>query len=174
MKVKKPLTLDFKTFIESTRLDYVKDAYVSYPSPEIVKAELAKIVENPILLDRTPVLKTAFPGTTTNPKESGGNVQPADKGLPFMVSDEGAAKTTSFLEGPRKDKDSEGLKPPIDMEPQTIHIADLSGTGAEYQESDKKEVFAARYDMEEDTQADEEEHRSPSPNKDKPEPSHTS
>ncbi|GJX06369.1 hypothetical protein Tco_0194301 [Tanacetum coccineum] len=61
MNGKKLLTLDFKTFIESTGLDYAKDAYVSHPSPEFVKAKLAKIIENPILLDMTPVLKTAFP-----------------------------------------------------------------------------------------------------------------
>ncbi|GJS74317.1 retrovirus-related pol polyprotein from transposon TNT 1-94 [Tanacetum coccineum] len=61
MNGKKPLTLDFKTFAESTRLDYAKDTYVSHPSPEAVKAELAKIVENPLLLDRTPVLKTTLP-----------------------------------------------------------------------------------------------------------------
>ncbi|GJT65339.1 hypothetical protein Tco_1016819 [Tanacetum coccineum] len=61
MNGKKPLTLDFKTFTESTRLDYAKGKYVSHPSTEEVKVELAKIVDNPILLDRTPVLKTAFP-----------------------------------------------------------------------------------------------------------------
>ncbi|GKD36318.1 hypothetical protein Tco_1251827 [Tanacetum coccineum] len=60
MNGKKPLTLDFKTFTESTRLDYAKDTYVSHPSIEEVKAELAKIVDNPILLDRTPILKIAF------------------------------------------------------------------------------------------------------------------
>ncbi|GJR80007.1 hypothetical protein Tco_0150792 [Tanacetum coccineum] len=38
-----------------------KKAPVSHPSPEAVKAELAKLVENPILLDRIPVLKTTFP-----------------------------------------------------------------------------------------------------------------
>ncbi|GKC17385.1 retrovirus-related pol polyprotein from transposon TNT 1-94 [Tanacetum coccineum] len=38
-----------------------KPAPVSHPSPEAVKAELAKLVENPILLDRIPVLKTTFP-----------------------------------------------------------------------------------------------------------------
>ncbi|GJY71371.1 hypothetical protein Tco_0475074 [Tanacetum coccineum] len=43
------------------RLDYAKGTYVFYPSPKAVKAELAKIVENLILLDRTPVLKTTFP-----------------------------------------------------------------------------------------------------------------
>ncbi|GJX72659.1 hypothetical protein Tco_0309830 [Tanacetum coccineum] len=74
-----------------------------------------------------------FPeGTTTDPKDLEGNVQPADKGLPSTVFDKRAAKTMSFPEGPRGDKDSEGLKPPIDIEPQTNHVVDLSGTGAEY------------------------------------------
>ncbi|GJU32329.1 hypothetical protein Tco_1175918 [Tanacetum coccineum] len=60
MNGKKPLTLDFKTFTESTGLYYYDGTYVSHPSSEAVKAELAKIVENSILLDRTPVLKTNF------------------------------------------------------------------------------------------------------------------
>ncbi|GJW61906.1 hypothetical protein Tco_0111241 [Tanacetum coccineum] len=63
MNGKKPLTFDFKTFVESTGLDYNEGTYVSHPSPKAVKAELANIVENVILLDRTPVLKTAFPMT---------------------------------------------------------------------------------------------------------------
>ncbi|GJV60886.1 hypothetical protein Tco_1466986 [Tanacetum coccineum] len=61
MSGKKPLILNYKTFVESTRLDYAKGTYVSHPSLDAVKAKLAKIVENPILLDRTPVLKTTFP-----------------------------------------------------------------------------------------------------------------
>ncbi|GJR52196.1 hypothetical protein Tco_1402717 [Tanacetum coccineum] len=61
MNGKKPLTIDFKTFTDSTGLDYAKGTYVSHHSTKEVKAELAKIVDNPILLDRTPVLKTAFP-----------------------------------------------------------------------------------------------------------------
>ncbi|GJY44725.1 hypothetical protein Tco_0432938 [Tanacetum coccineum] len=61
MNGKRPLTLDFKTFTESSGLDYAKGKYVSYSSTKEVKAELAKIIDNPILLDRTPVLKTAFP-----------------------------------------------------------------------------------------------------------------
>nr|GEX49666.1 putative reverse transcriptase domain-containing protein [Tanacetum cinerariifolium] len=282
MNGKKPLTLDFKTFIESTRLDYAKDAYVSHPSPEIVKDALAKIVKNPIMLDRAPVLKTAFllfacclltgtkvvigeiiysdlvtrltiksrqnyvsyprfvscalevllgsdytqdesfrssPSILSNynfskdpskvtlieltafliavnnneksvnplpfsikkkkrksltvtstlpqsqgPEASGSLPQkrkdpksrkpptktrvtpslkptegseqsysPADKGLPFMVSNKGATKTTRFPEGPHRDKDSEGLKPHVDMELQTNPVANLSGTGVEYQ-----------------------------------------
>ncbi|GJV94633.1 hypothetical protein Tco_1546210 [Tanacetum coccineum] len=47
---KKPLTLDYKTFYESTGLDYNKGKYVSHPSLEAVKAELAKIVTNEIML----------------------------------------------------------------------------------------------------------------------------
>nr|GEX30689.1 cytochrome P450 [Tanacetum cinerariifolium] len=61
MNGKNPLVLVYKTFIESTGNDYGKDSYVSHPATKEVKAELAKIVENLILLDKTPVLKTAFP-----------------------------------------------------------------------------------------------------------------
>nr|GEZ51451.1 hypothetical protein [Tanacetum cinerariifolium] len=56
----KPLPFDFKNFTESTGLGYSSGTYVSHPSLEAVKAEFAKIVKNLILLDRTPVLKTAF------------------------------------------------------------------------------------------------------------------
>ncbi|GJU19166.1 retrovirus-related pol polyprotein from transposon TNT 1-94 [Tanacetum coccineum] len=137
---KNRLTLDFKTFMESTRLDYAKDAYVSPPSPK---------------------------GTTTDPKDSEGNVQPVNKVLPSKVFDEGAVKTMLFPKGLRREKDLERLKPPANMEPQTNPVADLSGT-----KSDEEEVFADGDDMEEDTQADKEEHQSLSPNKDKPEPSY--
>ncbi|GJW54401.1 hypothetical protein Tco_0098486 [Tanacetum coccineum] len=43
MNGKKPLTLDYKTFIKATGLDYNKGTYVSHPSPEAVKAELEKL-----------------------------------------------------------------------------------------------------------------------------------
>nr|GEZ13655.1 hypothetical protein [Tanacetum cinerariifolium] len=71
-------------------------------------------------------------GITTDPKDLEGNVQPMDKGLPFMVSDEGTVKTTPCPEGPCGDKDSEGLKPPADMEPLTNHVVDPSGTDTKY------------------------------------------
>ncbi|GKA12380.1 hypothetical protein Tco_0691926 [Tanacetum coccineum] len=57
----KPLTLDFKTFCESTGLDYNQGNYVVHPSPEAVKAELSKIATNKALVQRTHVLKTSFP-----------------------------------------------------------------------------------------------------------------
>nr|GEV35219.1 hypothetical protein [Tanacetum cinerariifolium] len=72
-------------------------------------------------------------GTTTDPKDSGGNVYPADKGLHSMVSDEGTIKTKTLPEGPHRDKDSKGLKPFANMEPLTTLISDLSGTNAKYQ-----------------------------------------
>nr|GEU78126.1 retrovirus-related Pol polyprotein from transposon TNT 1-94 [Tanacetum cinerariifolium] len=53
--------------MSSAKAEYVAAAgccastYVSHPSPEAVKAELANIVENLILLHRMPILKTTFP-----------------------------------------------------------------------------------------------------------------
>ncbi|GJW71784.1 hypothetical protein Tco_0128701 [Tanacetum coccineum] len=115
-------------------------------------------------------------GTKTDPKDSRGNVQPADKGLPSTVSNEGVAKTTLSPEGPRGDKDSEGLKPTADMEPHTNPVANPLGTDAKYHAdqtqsarlSDDEEVFAVGEDMDEDTQVDEEVQSSPL-NTDKPE-----
>ncbi|GJV33469.1 hypothetical protein Tco_1393869 [Tanacetum coccineum] len=56
-----PLTLDYKTFCESTGLDYNNGQYVDHPSTKVVKAELAKIATNEALVQKTPVLKTSFP-----------------------------------------------------------------------------------------------------------------
>ncbi|GJY43265.1 hypothetical protein Tco_0431478 [Tanacetum coccineum] len=61
MNGKKPLTLDFRTFTTSTGLKYNNGEYVAHPSPEAVKAELAKIVTNPSYLDKIPDLKNSFP-----------------------------------------------------------------------------------------------------------------
>ncbi|GJT39053.1 hypothetical protein Tco_0938918 [Tanacetum coccineum] len=41
---KNPLAFSFKTFCTSIGLDYNKGNYVAHPSPEVVKAEMAKIV----------------------------------------------------------------------------------------------------------------------------------
>nr|GFA80844.1 hypothetical protein [Tanacetum cinerariifolium] len=61
MNGRKPLTHDFKTFCEATGLDYNQGTYVSHPSLEAVKAKLAKIATDVAPINRTPVLKTAFP-----------------------------------------------------------------------------------------------------------------
>nr|GEZ15178.1 hypothetical protein [Tanacetum cinerariifolium] len=97
-------------------------------------------------------------GTTTDPKDLGGNVQPADKGLPSMIFDESTVKTTSYPEGPCGDNDSEGLKPPADMKPLTNFIADPLGTDVKYQAyqtqstrlSDDEEVSTAEEEIDED------------------------
>ncbi|GJW24002.1 retrovirus-related pol polyprotein from transposon TNT 1-94 [Tanacetum coccineum] len=316
MNCKKPLNLDFKTFTKSTGLDYNNGEYVAHPSPEVVKAELAKIVTNPSYLDKTPVFKNSFrvawrilftfviqvlngnysstkqinsiqqmiafclmamtkvkigeiiyndlvtkltnksrqkyisylrfvsyalevfldtqctqdkkfrsllgimmstlpfsrkkkkvkshtvtptlpkshgpkasgvlskkrqkpkskktptetkvtPSTrpmegsekshlvslsnVPNPRDperniqlAGGNVQPTDKGLPSMISDKGTAKTTLLPKGPHVDKDSEGLKPPADMEPLTNHVVDPSRIDAKYK-ADQTQSDRLRY-----------------------------
>ncbi|GJZ79256.1 hypothetical protein Tco_0644093, partial [Tanacetum coccineum] len=61
MNGKKPLTLNYKTFIKTIGLDYIKGTYVSHPSPEAMKAKLAKIATKEVMVNRTPVLKIAFP-----------------------------------------------------------------------------------------------------------------
>ncbi|GJU09319.1 hypothetical protein Tco_1131715 [Tanacetum coccineum] len=108
--------------------------------------------------------------------------EPADTRLPSMVSNEGTVKTTPLPEGPLKDKDLEGFKPPADMKPINPFVADPLRTGAEYQLMSKllnslrmkwlkrgdKDVFAAGEDMDEDTQATKEEHQSLPSNIDKP------
>ncbi|GKC16236.1 hypothetical protein Tco_1013018 [Tanacetum coccineum] len=58
--VKKSLALNFKTFVESTGLDYNQGNYVAHPSPEVVKAQLAKISTTKDLVQKNPVLKTTF------------------------------------------------------------------------------------------------------------------
>ncbi|GKA56758.1 hypothetical protein Tco_0755830 [Tanacetum coccineum] len=265
MNGKKPLTLDFKTFTKSTGLDYAKGKYVSHPSPKEVKAELAKIIDNIILLDRIHVLKNTFlmawrilfafvvqvlggnysstkqvnsiqrlfaycliigtkptkdskqshsvslghvpnpqdpernkqlagiglpstqldegtrksqllpEGKKYNPKDSMGNKQPIDTGLPSTIFYEGTVTTMSLPKGPHGDKDSEGLKPPADMEPLTNPVVDPSGTDAKYQADqtyDNEEVFAAGEEMDEDIPLTNKEAQSPTPNKEQPEPSH--
>ncbi|GJR93937.1 hypothetical protein Tco_0266111 [Tanacetum coccineum] len=147
-----------------------------------------------------PTEPTEGSDTITDLKDSGGNVQPVNKGFPSMVFDKGMVKTTSLPEGPRGDKDLEGLKPPADMEPLTNHVVDPLGTDTSFevepdyktlqlktfvdvqallisddellQESDDEDVFKSLENIDEDTQVDEEEHQSPPPKKEHPETSH--
>nr|GEX75538.1 hypothetical protein [Tanacetum cinerariifolium] len=147
MNSKKPLIIDYKTIVESTRLDYAKGKYVSHPSTKEVKVKLAKIVDNPILLDRNLVLKTAFLMAwrilfTFVVQVHGGNYSSTEQvnliqqlfAYCLITWTKGAAKTMPLPEGPLRDKDSEGNKTPDDMEPINPTVADLSGTGAKYQE----------------------------------------
>ncbi|GKD70554.1 hypothetical protein Tco_1324644, partial [Tanacetum coccineum] len=56
-----PLLLDYKTFFQTTGLEYNNGNYVANPSIEKVKAELAKTANHEALVQKTPVLKTSFP-----------------------------------------------------------------------------------------------------------------
>nr|GEV55344.1 hypothetical protein [Tanacetum cinerariifolium] len=55
-------------------------------------------------------------GTNINLKDSGRNVKPTNKGFPSIVFNEGTVKTTPLPKGPHGDKDSEGFKPPADID----------------------------------------------------------
>nr|GEU39361.1 hypothetical protein [Tanacetum cinerariifolium] len=98
---KKPLTLDYKTFVETTGLDYNQGTYVSHPSPKAVNAELDKITTKEVLVNKTHVLKTAFPVAWRIMFTF--VIQPADKGLPFVVPDNGTGKTTPSSKWPWTD-----------------------------------------------------------------------
>ncbi|GJV53756.1 hypothetical protein Tco_1449497 [Tanacetum coccineum] len=71
-------------------------------------------------------------GTVPDPQFPKRNIQLAGTRLPSTLNG-GTRKSQLLLEGPCRDKDSEGLKPPADMEPQNNPVTDLSGTGAKYQ-----------------------------------------
>ncbi|GJW91646.1 hypothetical protein Tco_0169199 [Tanacetum coccineum] len=102
-----------------------------------------RVLRNPTQSPRGTRKSQPLPeGTTTNPKDSGGNVQPTDKRFPFTASNEGMAKTMPRLEGPLGDKDLEGNKPHADMEPINPTITDPSGTGIEYQAQHEEAVVS--------------------------------
>nr|GEU88319.1 hypothetical protein [Tanacetum cinerariifolium] len=104
-------------------------------------------------------------GTVRDPQDPKRNIQLAGMRFPSAL-DEGTRKSQPLPEGTTTDpkdlgqlgKNLRGNKLPSDMEPINPSITNLLRTGAEYQESDEKEVFADGDDMEEDTQADKEEH----------------
>ncbi|GJR20420.1 hypothetical protein Tco_0968947 [Tanacetum coccineum] len=105
-------------------------------------------------------------GKTTNPKDSRGNDQPIDKGLPSMVSEEGTSKTKPLPEGTREDKDSKRFKP-------------LAGDemDEDIQQADEEEIQSPKPSKESSTEIPtketvSQEHQSPKPNKEKPKSSH--
>ncbi|GJV80146.1 retrovirus-related pol polyprotein from transposon TNT 1-94 [Tanacetum coccineum] len=62
----------------------------------------------------------------------------------ILISNEGTVKTKPLPEGPHRDKDLEGLKPPADMEPLTTLVADLLGIDVKYQ-ADQTQSARLRY-----------------------------
>nr|GEZ93036.1 hypothetical protein [Tanacetum cinerariifolium] len=129
----RPFTLDFNTFCSSTGLDY-KNEGLSVSTSFFGKKKKVKSQTMTPTLPKSQVPKALelFPQNRKKPRYSGRNVQPVNKGLPSMASNECTAKTMLCLEGPLGDKDSEGNKPPADMKPINPIIIDPSGTGVEY------------------------------------------
>ncbi|GJV11792.1 hypothetical protein Tco_1353333 [Tanacetum coccineum] len=100
-------------------------------------------------------------GTTTDPKDSGGNDQLADKGLPSMVPNKELVKPSLYLKGHMGTKT------------QSVDVQALLFFNEELMEESKDHVFEAGDEMDEDIHhTDEEETQSPSPIKEQPESSH--
>ncbi|GJY81955.1 hypothetical protein Tco_0494706 [Tanacetum coccineum] len=117
---------------------------------------LSKKRQNP-KSKKTPTKKGVLIGSVIelfDPQDPKRNIQLVGTGLPSTSLDggtrkskplpEGTAKTTPCLERPRRDKDSEGFKPPADMELLTNPVVDPSGNDSKYQ-SDQTQSAILRY-----------------------------
>ncbi|GKE68059.1 hypothetical protein Tco_1526131, partial [Tanacetum coccineum] len=195
MNDKKPLILDYKSFVESTRLDYAKGTYVSHPSPEAVlgenysstehinsiqqmityclitgtKVDIGEIIYNDldpskvteieltasmIAVNKQKDLVSPLPFSGKKKKVKSQTVTPT---LPKSQGPEASGAFSKKRQKPKSspkrhplrpratwDKDSDGLKPPTDMElltdmePLTNLVVDPSGTGNGYSLKDKK------------------------------------
>ncbi|GJR08522.1 retrovirus-related pol polyprotein from transposon TNT 1-94 [Tanacetum coccineum] len=157
----KPLNLDYKTFCESTGLDYNNDQHVDHPSTEVVKDELAKIATNKAL-----VQKTSSPHRT---KIDIGEIIFSDlvtmymakskkkyisyhrfvscslegllgkrKGLPATHPDDGTSKTQPLPEGKNIDRKDSGRNTQLtDRGQPKALVTDQSGTSIEDQDPSK-------------------------------------
>ncbi|GJV19322.1 hypothetical protein Tco_1368342 [Tanacetum coccineum] len=166
MNGKKPLTLDFKTFCEFTSLDYNKCTYVSHPSPEAMKAELAKIATDEIVLGWN--YSSTKQGTNTKPKDSESlkTLNDKDSSTLFVVALSGTdvkyqvdqTQSTRFevsIPDQNKGKTSSEVKPDI----QTLLLttvaniqALLVATDEELKDDSANDVFEAGEEMDEDVQ----------------------
>ncbi|GJU18010.1 hypothetical protein Tco_1145976 [Tanacetum coccineum] len=136
MNGKKPLTLDYKTFCESTRLNYNKGNYVAHLSPKGFHSPLDK---------GTRTSQPLPEGKSTDAKDLEGNRQLADIGLPATHPDEGISKTKPLPEGTNIDPtDSERLKPLADKDSSTPLVTALSRTDAKYQ---MEETHSSRFEV---------------------------
>ncbi|GJU60377.1 hypothetical protein Tco_1238143 [Tanacetum coccineum] len=126
-----------------------KKSLSTVPDPQDLERhiQLASTRLPSTLNEGTRKLKPLHESTITYPKDLGGNDQPLDRDLTFMTFNEGITKTTPRLKGPRGDKDSRGNKPPADMEPQNPIDADLSRTGAKYQEDQTQSFRLSEEDI---------------------------
>nr|GEV12173.1 retrovirus-related Pol polyprotein from transposon TNT 1-94 [Tanacetum cinerariifolium] len=126
MNGKKPLTLDYKTFVKAIRLDYNQGTYVSHPSleagPKAYKAlpqkrKKAKTDKTILRTQATPPnvptedsdkTQSVSSGQTTHPQDPKRNIQLAGKGSHSPLN-EGTRKSQPLLKGTTTDpKDSGG------------------------------------------------------------------
>ncbi|GJT44746.1 hypothetical protein Tco_0953461 [Tanacetum coccineum] len=126
MNGKKPLTLDYKTFCESTRLDYNKGNYVAHLSLEAVlngnysSTKQLNFIQQLLVFSlltwtRIDIGELVSSGQTAHPQDTEENTQPAVKGFHSPL-DEGTSTSKPLLEGKTNDlKDSKGNKQPADM-----------------------------------------------------------
>ncbi|GJR78264.1 hypothetical protein Tco_0149049 [Tanacetum coccineum] len=168
MNGKKPLTLDYKTFCESTGLDYNKGNYVAHPFLEAVKAELAKIAINEALGTRSS--KSLPEVKLTDPKDLEGNKQPADMGLPATHPDEVEPDTETLLL--TIVADNQALLEDFEEELKDASDDDVFEAGEEMDE-DIQELDTEETQTHHSTKTPTEEppstkHQSPSPHKEQP------
>ncbi|GJS09719.1 hypothetical protein Tco_0366515 [Tanacetum coccineum] len=107
-------------------------------TPILPKLQGLEALESLSQKRKKPLSKKAPKETKATPPTKPTEGYNYDLRVPSTASNEGTAKTTPRLEGELRDKESEGNKPPADMEPIHPTVADPSGTGAEYQVDETK------------------------------------
>ncbi|GJT50225.1 hypothetical protein Tco_0976382 [Tanacetum coccineum] len=174
MNDKNPLTLDFKTFIETTGQFYsAVDSLLSHhwDKAEFLGAEYTKdekFRSFPNVLSNSNFTKD--PSKVTDIEltalmiavNNGEMISPLIRDSPSTVPDEGTGKTTPLSEGPREDKDSERLKSLTDMQSQTPPITSLLGANAEDQADNQTLLLTTTVDVQALLLSDDE---SPKPSK---------
>ncbi|GJU72138.1 hypothetical protein Tco_1263543 [Tanacetum coccineum] len=183
----RPLTLDFNIICSSTGLDYKNGKYVAHPTPEVVLGgnysstkqvnSIQQLLAYCLIIgtevDIGEIIYSDLVTKLLNKSRQKYVSYPALQVL--LGCDYTQDVKFGFLPGILS-KDSSK----VESNPETLQLTTLADIQAYLlfedklaQESDEEEVFAIGDDMKEYTQADEEEHKSPSPNKDQPEPSHS-
>ncbi|GJU27675.1 hypothetical protein Tco_1166296 [Tanacetum coccineum] len=163
------------------------------PDPQDLERNIQLAITGlPYTLDEDTRKSKPLPDSAaTHPKDSGGNIQPLDRDIPFTTSDEGTTKTTPNPEGSFGDKDpGETCHPLIwnhytpckpshkgEMDTQPIVLstyADVRAFMLSNVESDE-DILGAGEEMDEEPQVAriaETHHQSPPPQADKPQSSH--
>ncbi|GJX12638.1 hypothetical protein Tco_0204396 [Tanacetum coccineum] len=183
---KMSLIVNYQTFYQSTSLEYDNGKYVAHPSTKEVKDKLEKITTHDVLVYKTLLLKPSFhtawrilmtfviqgfPSISDedirtssflfeekpiNPKDSEGNMYPADKGLAATNPDEGISTSHPLPEGTLTDpKDlrrtiqltNRGLPSTIELISHGASLTLLEDSNDEIKELSDEEMYEAREEM---------------------------